>query len=219
MELSEFWTLCSTNGIVLDDEQLKQILRYQKELLYWNQQVNLISRKDEENIGIHHILHSLIINKYIKLSPKQKCLDIGTGGGLPGIPLKISNPEINMLLVDSIRKKLKIAELMGKHTGLTKIDAICIRAEEMQLNKKYIRHFDYIFSRAVAQIEKLLFWTHTLVKTDGKFVFLKGGNLDDEIKSAEDKFPQYKYDIINIKAVGVDWFEKEEKKIVIISEK
>jgi 16S rRNA (guanine527-N7)-methyltransferase len=219
MELTVFWTMCSANGIVMEEEQLNQILRYQKELLYWNKQINLISRQDEENIALHHIFHSLIVCKYIDLKPKDKCLDIGTGGGMPGIPIKIANPEINMLLVDSIKKKLKIAEMMAQHTGLKKIEALCTRAEDLQNTKKYVGYFDFIFARAVAQIEKLLEWTHPLLKYNGKFVFLKGGDLDYEIKVAQNKYPQYKFDVKPIIAIGDSWFEKEEKKIVIISER
>lgn len=219
MELTVFWTMCSANGIVMEEEQLNQILRYQKELLYWNKQINLISRQDEENIALHHIFHSLIVCKYINLPAKAKCMDVGTGGGMPGIPIKIANPEIYMLLVDSIKKKLKIAEMMAQHTGLKKIEALCTRAEDLQNTKKYIGYFDFIFARAVAQIEKLLEWTSPLLKYSGKFVFLKGGDLDYEIKVAENKYPKYKFEVKPIIAIGDNWFEKEEKKIVIISER
>ncbi|MGB9912782.1 MAG: 16S rRNA (guanine(527)-N(7))-methyltransferase RsmG, partial [Candidatus Kapaibacteriota bacterium] len=118
MELTEFWTILSANGIILEVEQLKQIERFVKELTYWNDKINLISRKDIDNILENHILHSLSILKYVEIPQKANTLDVGTGGGLPGIPLKIARPDINMILIDSIAKKIKITDMLAKHTGL-----------------------------------------------------------------------------------------------------
>ena len=142
MELSEFWTLCSSNGIVLEKKQLDMFTRFIEELLYWNQKVNLISRKDEENIVVNHIIHSLSSLKYIELPAKARCLDVGTGGGLPGIPITIAKPTIHMLLVDSIAKKAKIADMLAKHTGVRTIGAKTARAEELQKEKQYLMHFE-----------------------------------------------------------------------------
>jgi 16S rRNA (guanine527-N7)-methyltransferase len=245
MDLIEFWTICSSNGIILTKEQIEQLKRYYNELLYWNSKVNLISRKDEEYFLDRHILHSLSILKYIEIPPKSNCLDVGTGGGLPGIPLAIANPEINMLLVDSIAKKMKITSMMAKHTELKKLNTICERVELLSNNKDYKNKFDFVFARAVTDTSKIIGWVKDLIKPKGKIVLLKGGDLTDEIenalqdrrhktedirqktqdrrpktedrsqKSVDNVYTSLKIKEIPIKLFGYDWFEKEEKKIVI----
>jgi 16S rRNA (guanine527-N7)-methyltransferase len=215
MELTEFWTLCSANGIVLTKKQLDDFTRFITELLYWNKNVNLISRKDEENVIVNHILHSLTALKYIKLPNKARCLDVGTGGGLPGIPLAIANPSIHMLMVDSIAKKAKIADMLGKHTGIRTISAITARTEELQRDRQYLNHFDFIFSRAVARIDKVYSWVKEILKQDGKIVLYKGGDCTEEIAEAKNQYPGLKIEEIPIKFMGIDWFETNEKKIII----
>ncbi len=217
MNLIELWTICSTNNIVLSKEQMFQIERFHNEILHWNGKINLISRLDEENIYIRHILHSLTILKYIEIPARAKCLDIGTGGGFPGIPIKIANPEISMLLVDSIKKKVSVAEMMAKHTGLRKITAICSRVEDLEKNAQYKNSFNFIFARAVARMNELVGWTKNLIAENGKYVFLKGGPLDEEIYFLKRDFPNISVEEIPIKILGVDWFHKEEKKIIVCS--
>ena len=215
MELSEFWTICSANGIILSQNQLRQFTRYGTELIKWNSKVNLISRKDEDNVVIRHLLHSLSILKYVQIPKKSSCLDIGTGGGLPGIPIAIANPDIKMLLVDSIAKKMKITEILAKHTEHRHIRAQCIRAEDLEKNIKNRKQYDFIFARAVKKISVIYPWIRNVLKDTGKIVMLKGGNLKNEIKEAEKMFHDITVREIPISIVGVDWFEKEEKKILI----
>jgi 16S rRNA (guanine527-N7)-methyltransferase len=215
MELSEFWTLCSANGIVLDMEQLHNMERYQNEVLYWNSKVNLISRQDEAEIFGRHILHSLTILRYVDIKKKAKCLDVGTGGGFPGIPMKLARPDIDMTLLDSIAKKIKITEMFAQHTGLKKIKAVCSRAEEFSQLKENINAYDVVVTRAVARIEKVISWVLDSLKPDGKIVFLKGGDLDDEIEFAKSIYPEMKVELLDIKFHGADWFTKDEKKIVV----
>lgn len=215
MDLVKFWTICSTNSIVLSKEQLKIIERYANELKYWNSKVNLISRKDEENIFERHILHSLSILKYVDFPPKSKVLDVGTGGGLPGIPVKIANPEIDMLLVDSISKKIKMTKMFAQHTGLRKIEAICTRAEDLAKDNNYIKRYDFIISRAVAKIELIIDWTKFLAKDKAKFILLKGGDLSEEINSAKIIYPKLKIEEIEINLLGEPYFLNENKKLLI----
>jgi 16S rRNA (guanine527-N7)-methyltransferase len=215
MDIVKFWTICSANGIILTPEQIKQFERYHRELLYWNEKVNLISRKDEDNIFERHFLHSLAILKYYKIPPKSRCLDFGTGGGLPGIPLKIACGDINMLLVDSIRKKIKITDMFVQHSEMRNVKAICCRVEELALDSKYLRSFDFIFSRAVAKLDEMIEWVIKLLKPSGTMIFLKGGDLVEEINAAKSKFPGLTIEESKIKLFGADWFEKEDKKILI----
>jgi len=216
MEYTEFWTLCTSNSIMLTKKQLDDLDRYHKELVYWNKSVNLISRKDEENVMEKHILHSLSILRYANIAPKSYCLDVGTGGGLPGIPIKIAVPECRMTLIDSIAKKTKLTAMFASHTGLKQIDVICDRAENLAINKSHLGKYDFIISRAVAPIEELIDWTLELLKpVTGKFVFLKGGDLTEEVNEAKDRFKKLKIQVKPLQLFGYDKFEKEDKKIVI----
>ncbi|MCL5991493.1 MAG: 16S rRNA (guanine(527)-N(7))-methyltransferase RsmG [Bacteroidetes bacterium] len=214
MDIVEFWTICSANGIVLSIEQIRQIERYRDELVYWNERVNLISRKDIENVLENHILHSLSVLKYINLSLKSRCLDLGTGGGLPGIPISIANPEARMFLVDSIGKKIKITDMMAKHTGNKYIKAIYARVEDLAELREYNSNFDFIFARAVSDAEQIVKWTRNLLKQSGKIVLFKGGDLTDEIEKLKKSFPKIKIKIHIISLIGYEKFENEEKKIL-----
>ncbi len=215
MDLVKFWTICSANSIVLSEEQIKQFERLEGELRYWNEKVNLISRKDEDNIFERHFLHSLSILKYIDIKNKANCLDFGTGGGFPGIPLKIARPDLSFLLVDSIKKKVKITDMLAKHTGLRNIKAISERIEDIASDKKNKEKYDYIFARAVGKLDILIAWAHNLIKPNGKFIFLKGGDLEQEIQQTQTKYTSIKINVININMFGADFFEKEEKKIIV----
>lgn len=216
MDLTEFWTIASGNGIVLDKEQLERIERFAKELVYWNKQVNLISRKDEENVLENHILHSISLLKYLESPPKSRCLDIGTGGGLPGIPIAIATGNISMLLIDSIAKKIKITNMLAKHTGLRNIEAICMRVENLAQNDKYLEHFDFVFARAVTKISDLLTWSIPIAKKNANFVFYKGGDISEELSVAKKKFPSLSFSVIDIDFFGYPKFKEDEKKIVHI---
>ena len=215
MDLVKFWTTCSSNNIILSLEQLKTLERYHDELKYWNAKVNLISRQDEDNILERHILHSLSIVKYVDFPHKSKVLDVGTGGGLPGIPVKIACPEIDILLVDSINKKIKITEMLAKHTGLRKIEALCTRAEALGDKPEYRRKYDFVISRAVGKLEVIIDWTKLLIKQNAKIILLKGGDLSEEINAVKSKHQNFKVREIEIDLLGVPYFKEEGKKILI----
>ena len=215
MELTEFWTILSANGIILEVEQLRLIERYVQELTYWNERVNLISRNDTQNILENHILHSLSLLKYVGIPQKARCIDVGTGGGLPGIPIKIARTDLFMTLLDSIKKKIKITEMLAKHTGLRNITAVCMRAEDFARQKNNFGRFDVVFSRAVGKIGTVIAWTKDILKPDGLFVFLKGGNLDEEKESAKKMFKNLLIDEYIIDLVGYEKFKKDEKKVVV----
>ncbi len=217
MDIVEFWTICSANGIVLDKEQVRQIERYRDELVYWNEKVNLISRKDIDNVLENHVLHSLSCLKYISLPPGAKCLDLGTGGGLPGIPIAIAQPEINMFLVDSIGKKTKIAGMLASHTGLRRIKSVTARVEELANKKEYRTFFDFVFARAVTGSVRIVQWVEKLVKPGAKIVLFKGGDLTAEITDLKKIYSKINVVEQKISFLGYAHFEKEEKKLLICS--
>lgn len=216
MDAIEFWTVCSLNGIVLDQRQMENINRFHGELVIWNNRINMISRQDMDNIYERHILHSLSILKYATIAPKARCMDVGTGGGFPGVPLKIALPEINMLLVDSIAKKSKTAGMFAQHTGLRHIAAKTIRAEALADSTEFRGAFDVITARAVAPLVQLVSWVELLLKPKtAQMLFLKGGNLEAEIAEAVKKFPALAVEEHEIDLTGATWFKKQEKKLLV----
>lgn len=154
------------------------------EALYndWNAQINVISRKDIGSIYLHHVLHSLSIAAIANFQPGTHVIDIGCGGGFPGIPLAIFFPEVRFHLVDSIAKKLKVVEAVRDGAGITNITFQHTRAEDIK-NRK----FDYAVSRAVAPLKDLWKWSAPLIKKDHSkplpngLICLKGGDLSQEI--------------------------------------
>lgn len=212
----DFWTTAGANGIVLDKDQVDAMQRYHDELLYWNSKVNLISRKDENQIWGKHILHCLSILRYAKLPKKARVLDLGTGGGLPGIPLKIARPDLRMVLCDSVRKKMTMTAMFADHTGMKNIDAVTSRVEDLADQPHYRAGFDVIVSRAVAETMQLMEWVRPLVAPGGFCVFLKGGDLTAELSNARKTFPGVEIREIPIDLFGAPWFKADDKKIVVV---
>lgn len=173
--------LISKHFTGLTDVQLKQF--EQLETIYgeWNNQINVISRKDTDNFYERHVLHSLAIAKVIQFVPGTKILDIGTGGGFPGIPLAILFPECDFLLVDSIGKKIKVVQEVAKALGLKNVRAMHERAENID------EQFDFIVSRAVTAMPKFIKWTKGKFLKEDKntlkngILYLKGGDLKEEM--------------------------------------
>jgi 16S rRNA (guanine527-N7)-methyltransferase len=218
VDLAAVWTICSSNGIVLEREQLAALERYERELRYWNERINLISRKDIDHLMERHILHSLSVLAAVDIPHKARCMDVGTGGGLPGIPLVIARPDLRMVLVDSVRKKLRTAEMLARHTGHRFTEAICARVEELAKTTPSFRaSFDVIIARAVADTRTLLQWTEPLVKPTGMHLLLKGGDLSAEIDAARNAFPHATIVERPLRLRGVPWLEEQQKKLLIVT--
>jgi 16S rRNA (guanine527-N7)-methyltransferase len=154
----------------------------------WNAKINVISRKDMEFFIERHLLHSLAIAKLIQFKPGTEILDIGTGGGFPGIPLAILFPQSDFHLVDSIGKKIKVVKEVVDFLGLKNVEAEQIRAE--QINRSY----DFVVSRAVTALPEFLQWTYQKIRTKKQFnmlengiIYLKGGDFIDELNQIKRK--------------------------------
>lgn len=177
----------------------------------WNNQINVISRKDMDNFYERHVLHSLAIAKVIKFKPGSAVMDVGTGGGFPGIPLAIMFPETEFLLVDSIGKKIKVVNEVAQALGLNNVTGIHERAEKVK------GEFDFIVSRAVTEMPEFLNWISYKFKKENKHDFqngvfyLKGGDLSAEL--APVKFNMELFDLTDF--YNEPFFET--KKIVYVN--
>jgi 16S rRNA (guanine527-N7)-methyltransferase len=176
----------------------------------WNEKINLISRKDIDGLYEKHILHSLAISRIIRFSDGSRILDVGTGGGFPGIPLAILFPEVSFHLIDSIGKKIKVVQAIAEELTLKNVHAEQIRAE--QVKAKY----DFIVSRAVTQMPEFLKWVGKNVSTVQRnampngILYLKGGIPDEEIKLYKNRIC-----VFNLNEYFTEsWFET--KKLIYI---
>lgn len=148
----------------------------------WNEKINVISRKDMSSFWVHHVLHSLAIAKVIRFRPGTKVMDVGTGGGFPGIPLAILFPEVDFYLIDSIGKKIKVVEGVRDTLGLKNVRTEQIRVENVRGKQ------DFIVSRAVTAFPAFVSWVKTKIRTGAEnqlangILYLKGGDFDEELK-------------------------------------
>ena len=192
----------------LSKKQIKQFSELQELYALWNAQINVISRKDIFELYINHVLHSLALAKVVQFKKGTKILDIGTGGGFPGIPLAILFPEVEFLLVDSIGKKIKVVNEVSTAIGLTNIRTMHQRAENIN------ESFDFVVSRAVTNMTDFKKWVkgkfnnkHNNVLKNG-ILYLKGGDLTQELRGIS----HTKYEI-------ADFFEEDffkTKKVIYI---
>jgi 16S rRNA (guanine527-N7)-methyltransferase len=166
----------------LTDEQKKQFIQLEPLYKEWNEKINVISRKDIDQLYLHHVLHSLGIAKIISFADGTQVLDVGTGGGFPGIPLAILFPKAHFHLVDSIGKKITVVKEVAAGLGLKNVTAQQIRAEEIT------NMFDFVVSRAVTELTPFVGWVRKLFAPksfntiqNGIF-YLKGGDLTQELK-------------------------------------
>lgn len=175
----------------LTKTQIKQFSQLQAVYEEWNAQINVISRKDTENFYERHVLHSLGIVKVMKFEDGAEILDIGTGGGFPGIPLAIMFPNCSFTLVDSIGKKIKVVNEVANALGLTNVTGIHERAEKID------HQFDFIVSRAVTAMPSFLQWTKEKFKKKhlhefkNGILYLKGGDLAEEMKGVNKFYKMY----------------------------
>lgn len=172
----------SENSIQLFEEDVDNFYLYMENLIDWNQKINLTAIKDEKEIIIKHFIDSILVNKYIDGS---RLLDIGSGAGFPGIPLKIINRDLNVTLIDSVNKKVSFMKDSIDKMRLENIEALHIRAEDLAHEKEYREQFDIVVSRAVANMTTLVEYMIPFVRVGGRCLCLKGPNCEEEINLAK----------------------------------
>lgn len=232
METPGIWlrTICRKNGLPVSDDQIALLQDYVARLLDWNRKVNLISRQDEELVWQNHILHSVSLLFKLKLRRPSIIMDLGTGGGLPGIPLKILLPDVDFLLIDSTRKKVIAVQEMLRGLGLPGIEALWGRAEDLVKQENLLSHFDYIVARAVAPLTMLASWSKPFLRpaltaeqreSDGRLsppalIALKGGDLEEEVAETNrgEKIGSIK--VMDLVFPGSEEISSTGKKIVVV---
>ncbi len=181
----------------LDDVQQHQFQRTFEVYKNWNDQINVVSRKEFDTFYERHILHSMSIAKFIQFQPGTRVLDLGTGGGFPGVPLAILFPEVAFTLVDSIGKKIKVVNEVSNALNIQNIRAFHQRVEEVK------GQFDFVVSRAVAPLSYLLAWTKGKYSGEQKnalpngLICLKGGDLREEVNAVKMHFIVERYKLSN----------------------
>ncbi len=201
------------NELHLDSTKyLDSFLLYEELLLEWNKKINLVSRKSD-SIEDHILTSIFFLTKY-NLNKVMTIVDIGTGGGFPGIPLKILFPDIEIILVDSIQKKINVLQDILSKLKLHKIEAVCGRAEIISKHIKFKAHFDVAISKSVSSLSNLYKWGSGYLKNKGEMLCIKGGEIENEM----DSINNLKYNI-NIEVIKFDLnpvYKIHDKKLVII---
>lgn len=222
-------TICRKNNVLLTDVQANSLESFVSLLLQQNHRLNLISRKDEENIWQYHILHSLSVLFKFEFPQNCKILDLGTGGGLPGIPLRILLPSAEFTLIDSIQKKVNAVDEIIRSLQLPNIQVICSRAEDLAKKLEFKHRFDIVVCRAIGPLKKIITWSAPLLKPGGQpirssktqistgtLVALKGGNLDKEIQEAQKLGNVKSIEEVPLVFTGSELLPQVDKKIVLV---
>ena len=220
MELNEFCKeieeKSSKIDINLDNEICNKLYNYMNLLLECNEKINLTAITDEKEIILKHFIDSFTINKFINSGDKM--LDIGTGAGFPGLPIKIIRAEVDVFLMDSLNKRINFLNEVIESLQLKNIEAFHSRAEEMAKNNKFREKFDVVTSRAVAKLNILLEYMLPYTKVNGKCLCMKGPNIEEEIKEAEKALKILGGEIEKIEKIILP-DSNIERKIIIIRKK
>ncbi len=197
----------------LDPENyLKKFDLYENLLLDWNKKINLISRKSESIED--HILNSIFFLTKYKFDNINSLADIGTGGGFPGIPLKILFPDLRIYLVDSIQKKVNVLNDIIEKMKLKNIETVCGRAGDVSKDKLYYNKLDCVISKAVSSLDNLYEWGNGFLKPEGEMLCIKGGDVSEELRKLNEMKYKINTEVINFGFMPA--YDIEDKKLIII---
>ena len=225
-----FWNICKKNNFDISEKQLELLDAYAASLLAWNSKINLISRRDEMNVWSRHILGSIgFLFKY-RIKTPSEIVDVGTGGGLPGVPLAILLPACRLTLVDSVQKKLVALREILSHLDIANVQVTCGRAEDLSRSGSLYHAFDYVIARAVAPIKDVVKWSAGFLKPvsaasnagenaldPGAILLLKGGELTDELNHVRVKLNPR---VLHSHSLSIEGFDSSsdlfDKKLVVV---
>ena len=232
---SWFRRICALNKLSVSSRQAELLEEYVGLLLQWNRKINIISRRDEPNIWTRHILHCASLLFSVSIQENAKVVDLGTGGGLPGIPIKILIPTLSVTLIDSIKKKTEAVADLVNRLGLSNMKVQCARAEELTTRKSFKAEFDLVVARSVADLRQLVEWSLPFlkltksdvskeIKAQGKgfiqspaLVAMKGGDLTNELAATRRRNKHVKdIEVIDLKIEGIDESHNPNRKAVIV---
>ena len=229
-----FQSLCTLNQLPVHHIQVERLQDYVALLLRWNRKVNLISRNDEQNVWERHILHSASLLFNVSILSTAKVIDLGTGGGLPGIPIKILIPTLSMTLIDSVKKKTQAVVDLVRQLSLSNTNVEWGRAEELGTRTGFYSEFDYVISRSVAELGRLAQWSFPLLKfsrTESPalahrghksfikppaLIAMKGGDLHNEIADAKRNRHVRDIRLLDLVVEGLEPVHNPDRKLAIV---
>ena len=216
MDLNEFNKIfeseCIKNNIEYDIKKSEQLYNYMKVILEWNEKINLTAITDEKMFIVKHFIDSLAVQALVE--NKKRILDIGTGAGFPGIPLKIYNENTEFTLIDSVNKKIMVVNDVIDKLQLKNIEALHIRAEELAKKNNYRESFDIVTTRAVSNLATISEYMLPFIKIGGKAICLKGPNVEQELEESRNAIKILGGEIEKIEKISID--DEFERNIVII---
>lgn len=191
-------SILKEEGFELSEDILKELEIYKDTLQEWNEFMDLTNIIEDEDVYYKHFLDSLLIMKYFDFEDGKNVIDVGTGAGFPGLPLKIAKKDLNVTLMDSLNKRIKFLNEVIDRDKLTNIEAIHGRAEEMSRTKEYREKYDYAVSRAVARLNTLVEYTLPFVSVGGYFISMKGPQPQEEVEEAKNAIKKLGGELVDV---------------------
>ncbi|NMB09715.1 MAG: 16S rRNA (guanine(527)-N(7))-methyltransferase RsmG [Tissierellia bacterium] len=191
-------SILKEEGFDLSEDILKELEIYKDTLQEWNEFMDLTNIIEDEDVYYKHFLDSLLIMKYFDFEDGKNVIDVGTGAGFPGLPLKIAKKDLNVTLMDSLNKRIKFLNEVIDRDKLTNIEAIHGRAEEMSRTKEYREKYDYAVSRAVARLNTLVEYTLPFVSVGGYFISMKGPQPQEEVEEAKNAIKKLGGELVDV---------------------
>lgn len=206
---------CQQMGVTITEEMTQQFMDYMKILLHWNEKMNLTAIREEREVVLRHFADCLSLVPYLTIKEDTSMIDVGTGAGFPGIPVKIVCPAVSITLLDSLQKRMAFLEEVTKTLGMEKVDCVHGRAEDGGQNPLYREQFDYCVSRAVANLAVLAEYCLPFVKVGGALVALKGPELTAEIAGARVALEKLGGKVTRVIDVTIPYTDLSHKLVII----